>query len=168
MSWRELNYQSADINKKLIINLRDLQHTMRQLYEGKGSQKRVLILLFEAGENITQRELTARLGIQPGSVSESIAKLENAGLVYCHTNEADKRTVDIFLTDTGKAEAENAIFQRRQRHIEMFSCLSSEEKDNLLTLLEKVNADWEERYSGKRDCDTPKEHYQHRHRREET
>ena len=69
------HYQEADIPKKLIINLRDINHVMRSLYEGKGSQKRILIVLNEVG-NITQRELTERLGIQPGSVSEVIAKLE--------------------------------------------------------------------------------------------
>ena len=51
------------VDSRLIINLRDISHTMRRLYEGKGSQKRVLMLLREAG-TITQRELTARLGIQ--------------------------------------------------------------------------------------------------------
>lgn len=62
----EARYNVADINDKLIINLRDISHTMRYLYEGKGSQKRILIVLDEIGSNITQRELTQRLGIQPG------------------------------------------------------------------------------------------------------
>lgn len=33
-------------------------------------------------------------------------------------------------------------------HEEMFSCLSDGEKAELLSLLEKVNADWEMRYRG--------------------
>lgn len=139
------HYQAADINDKMIINLRDISHIMRFLYEGKESQKRILIVLNETG-TITQRELTERLGIQPGSVSEVIAKLESAGLILRTLSEIDRRTADISLTEKGKELADQAAEQRNRRHEEMFSCLSSEEKAQLLTLLEKVNADWDQRY----------------------
>lgn len=139
------HYHAADTNGKLIINLRDLSHTMRFLYEGRGSQKRVLIILNEVG-TITQRALTERLGIQPGSASEVIAKLENAGLIIRTPSEEDRRTVDIVLTQRGKELAVTAADQRNHRHAEMFSCLSESEKTELLSLLEKVNADWERRY----------------------
>ena len=42
---RMAHYQATDMNDKLIINLRDLGHIMRFLYEGKASQKRILIIL---------------------------------------------------------------------------------------------------------------------------
>ena len=53
-----------NIDGKLVLGLLDISRTMRSLYEGRGSQKRILIVLSETG-TITQRELTARLGIQP-------------------------------------------------------------------------------------------------------
>lgn len=136
---------AANINDKLIMNLRDISHTMRSLYEGRGSQKRILIILHEVGK-ITQRALTERLGIQPGSASEVIAKLESAELITRTPSESDRRTADIQLTDTGKEMASQAVNQRRRRHEEMFSCLSEDEKTELLTLLEKINTDWEQRY----------------------
>lgn len=147
-AWRRAHYNAADINDKLIINLRDLSHTIRSLYEGKGSQKRILIILDEIGSSITQRELTERIGIQPGSASEVIAKLESAGYIRRTPNETDRRTVDIALTELGRISASQARQQRVRRHEEMFSCLSEHEKNELLTLLEKVNADWEKRYQG--------------------
>lgn len=146
------HYQETDIPKKLIINLRDINHVMRSLYEGKGSQKRILIVLNEAG-NITQRELTERLGIQPGSVSEVIAKLEDAGNIVRVPSESDRRTMDIALTEQGRILAETLLVQREKRHEEMFSCLSEEERSSLLKLLEKVSKDWENRYR-----ETGKEH----------
>ena len=136
---------SDDINNKLIINLRNLSHTMRSLYEGRGSQRRILIILNETG-CITQRKLTQRLGIQPGSASEVIAKLEGRGLILRQPSETDHRTSDILLTEEGKKLAVEALEQRNSRHREMFSCLSDEEKQQLLFLLEKVNEDWEGRY----------------------
>lgn len=138
-------YNAADVNGKLIINLRDLSHTMRFLYEGKGSQKRILIVLLETGE-ITQRALTERLGIQPGSASEVIAKLEHAGLIMRTSSAEDRRTAVVSLTEEGKRQALEAGEQRNRRHEEMFSCLSEQEKMQLLTLLEKINQEWEKRY----------------------
>lgn len=137
--------KNFDINKKLILNLRDLGHMIRFLYEGKGSQKQILIILLEAG-NMTQRELTERIGVQPGSASEVIGKLESAGLILRTPNQTDRRTTDIQLTQTGRLQAEEAARQRKIRHQEMFSCLSSEEKETLLMLTEKLNKDWDNRY----------------------
>lgn len=137
--------REKNINDRLIINLRDISHTMRFLYEGKGSQKRILMILNEAG-TMTQQALTKRLGIQPGSVSEVISKLENAGLITRVPSEEDRRTADISLTEEGKTLALEAEMQRSRRHEEMFSCLSAEEKSDLLSLLKKINADWEQRY----------------------
>lgn len=143
---RRAHYEREDVNGKLVINLRDISHTMRDLSEGRGSQKRILTLLLETGP-ITQRELTQRLGIQPGSASEVIAKLENGGLLTRAESEADRRTVDVALTEEGSRQAEEAKAQREGRHGEMFSALSEEERAQLLGLLEKVNTDWESRYA---------------------
>ena len=129
--------------------LRDISHTMRDLSEGRGSQKRLLILLLETGP-ITQRELTERLGIQPGSASEVVAKLENAGLLTRTESKADRRTVDVTLTGEGENQAKEAKSQRDERHGEMFAALSEDEKSQLLGLLEKVNRDWESRHKERR------------------
>lgn len=142
---------AAEVNQKLILNLRDISHTMRSLYEGKGSQKQVLMVLLKTGR-ITQRELTARLGIQPGSASEVIAKLEHAGLLVRVPGEEDRRTADILLTEAGMRQAREASAQRERRHEQMFSCLSEEEKAELLALLEKVNRDWDTRYQQEKEA----------------
>lgn len=138
-------YNAMDIQTKLILNLRDIGHVIRFLYEGRGSQKRILILLNREGE-MTQSELTEKLGVQPGSASEVVRKLESAGLIERTPSAADHRTTDIRLTKEGKALAEETLLKRQIRHQEMFACLSDEEKSTLLSLTEKLNADWSERY----------------------
>lgn len=134
-----------DKNDMLILHFRDINHVMHALYEGKGSQKGILITLLEVGA-VTQRELTRRLGIQPGSVSEVLAKLEKNGLILRTENLQDRRTTDLTLTDQGRLLAQEAAGRRKKRHEEMFSCLTEGEKDTLLTLLDKVNEDWRQRY----------------------
>lgn len=138
-------YESLEQNIKLIWNFRDIGHTMSQLYEGRGSQKRILILLQETG-GMTQKELTGRLGVKPGSASEVLNKLEQAGLISRTLSEMDHRTTDIRLTPAGKALAKEASAQRRERHEQMFSVLSDEEKETLIALLEKINAHWDRVY----------------------
>lgn len=143
-------YDSMDRNNKLIWNLRDIGHTLRRISEGKGSQKRVLMILLESG-GMTQRELTARLGIQPGSASEVIGKLEVAGCLIRNPSDTDRRTTNIVLTDMGKTVAQEAFSQRTQRHQQMFACLSDAEKESLLGFLEKLNGDWDEKYRKRED-----------------
>lgn len=143
-------YDNASMTEKLIINMRDIGHMMRRQSEGKASQKRILIILHKSG-TLTQKELTERLGIQAGSASEILSKLENAGLITRTTNTADRRTTDIQLTDAGTQLALDAAEQRQKRHQEMFSCLSSEEQQTLLSLLEKIHTDWEIRFAKHQD-----------------
>lgn len=95
---------------------------------------------------MTQRDLTERLGIQPGSASEILSKLENAGLIVRTQNETDRRTTDICLTEAGREFAAEASAEHRKRHEEMFSCLTEEERQELLSLLERVCTDWRTRY----------------------
>lgn len=138
-------YKSLDRNNKLIWNFRDIGHTMRQISEGRGSQKRILILLRET-KGMTQKALTARLGVQPGSASEVLNKLEQAGLILRTPTETDHRTTDIRLTPDGEALAKEASAKRAERHDQMFAVLSEEEKDTLIALLERVNAHWDQVY----------------------
>lgn len=146
-------YDMLDVNNKLIWNFRDIGHTIRRIFEGKGSQKRVMIVLNETG-TITQRELTERLGIQPGSASEVIGKLESAGLLKRTPSPSDRRTTDIQLTEAGKSAAIEARAQREARHIQMFSCLTEDEKDTLVQLLERVNSFWNQLY-GENNSNSP-------------
>lgn len=138
-------YGQLDVNNRLIWNFRDIGHTMRQISEGKGSQQRILIILRETGP-VTQSALTQRLGIQPGSASEVLLKLEAAGLIARTCSERDKRTADVCLTEAGSVEAEKAAEKRRARHEQMFSVLTQEEKETLLKLLERINAHWDGQY----------------------
>lgn len=138
-------YEDTELHNKIVLNFWEIAHTMRRISEGKGSQKRILMILLESG-SMTQSQLTEQLGIQPGSVSEVLGKLEAAGLILRTPNETDRRTADICLSSSGKSTAEEAYAQRQVRHQQMFFCLSEEEKHILLQLLEKINGDWEQKY----------------------
>ena len=138
-----VEYRASSPNDLLIFALRDVSHVMHVLYEGKGSQKRVLMVLQELGAPITQRELTERIGVQPGSASEVLGKLEEAGLISRTANQEDRRTTDIRLTPEGESAAKEAQARCDERHRQMFACLTPDEKEELLLLLEKLRREWE-------------------------
>lgn len=135
-----------DMNEKLVHGLLDINHMMRMLYEGKASQSRILIILYEQ-KNMTQKDLTEFLGIKPGSVSEILSKLEKVNLITRVHSENDHRTMEISLTDEGEKLAQEAVERRRERHEQMFACLTEDEQKTLLLLLEKLAGDWGERFS---------------------
>ncbi len=134
------DYENKDVNDKILLNIRDLEQKTHFLYEGKKSQRRVLILLRENG-SMTQREMTEKLNVKPASASEVLTKLANKGFIIRVPSSIDKRTMVISLTDEGAKIADEAYRYRSLRIVEMLSCFDDEEKDVLLSLLEKMNTD---------------------------
>lgn len=144
---QESKTKHQDIDaEELIHGFLQISHMMRYLYEGKASQSRILIVLLESG-GMSQKKLTEYLGIQSGSASEILAKLEKAGWIIRTPGKNDRRTSDIALTDEGKNIAQEALLQRQRRHAQMFICLSEDEKQELFKLLEKIGEDWKERFA---------------------
>lgn len=132
-------------NNQLIHSLWDINHRMKQIYDEKASQSRILIILLEQG-SITQRKLTEHLQIKPGSASEILTKMEHAGLLSRRPNESDHRTSALHLTESGRELARKALKQRQLLHQEMFSCLTSDQKEELLRLLAQLLTDWDKRF----------------------
>lgn len=136
----------ADANNALLKCLRDLNQTINTLSGNRISPTHALIELAEQEGELTQRELTERLGIQPGATSDMLARLEGEGYIARTPSQTDRRTTDVLLTERGNRMAQEAMCQRALRQAEMFSCLSEDERTSLQELLEKLNADWQRRY----------------------
>ena len=68
-----------DTDGRLAFCLRAAGRMMRMRSDGREGQKRILVML--NGGPLTQRDLTERLGIQPGSASEIVSKLESGGMI---------------------------------------------------------------------------------------
>lgn len=156
-SRHDFNFDRSDmhISEQILITMSRLSKLSRAAFDGKSSQKRILHLLYKTG-GMTQRELTERMDIQPGSASEVITKLESAELVTRSVSKNDRRTANLALTPAGIAQAQENEHQRKVRMDEMFHALSPEEQALLLSLLEKLSDDWVPRYrgEGRRKCET--------------
>ena len=121
--------------------MRRCGHFLYQRQGGQG-QRRVLTILQERG-SMQQRELQEYLGIQPGSMSELIGKLEQKGLLKRTSSEEDRRSRILTLTEQGQKMAHPG-----QEEQELFSILSEDEKEQLKALLAKLLEAWESRPDG--------------------
>lgn len=137
--------QEMSLEDRLFRNLRGMAHQMQHRADAKGGQGRILGILLRR-ERMTQRDLQALLGIQAGSLSEVLAKLEAAGLISRTPNEEDRRGMELALTQEGRRVAQEREAERRQGRQELFGALSQEEKATLAELLEKLNGDWRSRF----------------------
>ena len=142
---RDKAYAEMDLDKKLMLNIAILGRRSQNAVDKKGGQNRVLVLLNETGP-MSQRDLTHRLGIQPGSASEILRKLEDAFLIERVFDENDRRGKLVRLTEHGKVLADNLSAKDDTNQNDVFSALDAAEKESFLNLLEKVNKDWQTRF----------------------
>lgn len=152
-TWEE----ESIMDNRIMNQLRETGHQLHHLSEGRASQKKILILLSKSGP-LTQRELTERLRVQPASSSEILTKMEQSEWILRSPSEEDRRTMDVSLTEMGKQAAAEAEKQGREVRRDMLSCLSREEKEALLPILEKLNQSWRNRSRARPESHRPHFH----------
>ena len=140
------DYKKSDIDEKILLTLKDTSHTLKKISKGKGSQKKILVLLNEV-EKISEKKLTKKIKVKSSSSSEILSEMEDKGLIKRKDSKKDKKAMDIKLTKEGKKEALLVKDQIKDLHHEMLSCLNDTEKEQFLSILGKLNLDWEKRYS---------------------
>ena len=97
----------------------------------------ILDLLTEQN-GLSPQQIAASLDIRPQSASEAISNMEQSGLVYRQTNEQDKRSSLIYITTEGQMRQKELLDERIEKAKRVFSPLTEEEKETLLSLLNKV------------------------------
>lgn len=124
--------------------LRSCGHTLYHMGGGRSGQLRLLSMLDER-EQVSQRELTERAGVQPGSMSEILAKMEQRGLIERAPLEGDRRAFSVRITDAGRQMLGELRAQNDEAASALFARLDSQEKAQLAELLGKLADSWRER-----------------------
>ena len=138
--WRGEGAPDVDMENPdgLYALMRACGHVLYHQGGRKSGQGRILRILSHC-ESMSQRELQEILGIQTGSLSEILAKMESAGLIERERDETDRRRSIVRLTQTGRDRAGKC---RAGKHPDMFSALNEEQKNQLKELLSILLADW--------------------------
>ena len=112
---------------------------LRRRPQGGPAQGQALVLSILAGrEALSQRQLQQMLGIQPGSLSELLSKLEAKGLIVREKAE-DRRGNLLRVTDAGR---EAGAAQPEADGTDPFSPLTAEQQNQLASLLRALLNHW--------------------------
>ena len=118
-------------------------HYIYVLRGGLGGKQHVLKTLLLQGE-MTQRELLELLHTSSASLSEVLGKLEREGLIERGRSEADKRQLEVSLTDAGKVAAAEMVSEEQEFEEKSLDFLTQEEKVDLLNRLDVIFDHWRE------------------------
>lgn len=130
-----------DFDLKLVHRLRRCGHLLYHKFNLNGSQMRILLVLRD--EPMTQKQLTERLRIQPGSLSEILTKVERAGLVEKQRSATDRRNYELRLTDEGRRQADWFETAQTEQADLLMAPLDEAQKAQLAALLDTLIAHWE-------------------------
>lgn len=107
----------------------------------KHGQENILEILFQY-ESISQKQLQEILGVEAGSLSEILSKIEQRQYIKRYKDEKDKRKSIISLTEKGKLKIQN----KKTNDEDMFDMLTKEEKVYFEKMLDKILISWYERH----------------------
>ncbi len=134
--------QEGSLSHKVLYDLGFFGHYLHVHAGGRSGKQHVLAKLHMAGGQLSQRELQERSHISSAALSEVLSKLECEGLVIRSRSDEDRRQMDISLTDEGTKQA---IMRKREFEAfesECLSCLSEEERLQLLDMLDRLAEHW--------------------------
>lgn len=85
-------------------------------------------------------ELAREMNVKPSTITVTINRLIEQGLVNRYHDREDRRAVIIELTKKGESVVEETIIARNEHIPKYLSLLEFQEKEKLLQLLEKLRA----------------------------
>lgn len=129
--------QFNDLTSQLIKCGQILMHKTGK----KRGQENILEILFQY-ESMSQKQLQEVLGIEAGSLSEILSKLEQRQFIERYKDINDKRKSIIHLTSLGKEK----IKHKKSNDEDMFDMLTSIEQQQLNDMLNKVLKEWYRRH----------------------
>lgn len=109
---------------------------MNASIQERGQQRILKILKYYS--DMSQNELQNLLGIQAGSLSEILSKMEKKGFIEKEKDPTDKRKTQLKLTQVG----EDALKTDQSKQEDTLSVLTKDEKEQLESILDKYLLYW--------------------------
>lgn len=131
-----------DLNLQVMTMIRSTENTVkrsRQLFDhGSYSGNGRIMHAIYANPDLTQSQLAELLDIRPQSLTRALAELEEEGYIERSRDKADRRVMLLNITEKGIERHKKMHEARKQRAELVFGCLSEEEKEELIRLLNRV------------------------------
>jgi DNA-binding MarR family transcriptional regulator len=98
-----------------------------------------LLINIDEKEGTTVSQAASLLGLKSTSLSRMLSQLEKTGLIYRESNQGDKRSVKIYLTELGKEKRHLARGVVRQFNNYLNKHINEHDKEYLTEILKKIN-----------------------------
>ncbi len=107
---------------------------------GQGSYREQsrLLRLISGNDGAIQRDIAEEMDVRPSSMTEMLVKMEQLGYIIRKQDEKDQRVMHIYLTNEGKAAAEESVNTTGRLTKELFKSLSDEEIKQMLEIASKL------------------------------
>ncbi len=126
-----LDRQAADILKKV--------SSLRQ------SEWKVLLVLGGVHAALTSKDIARLTKLDPAIISRTLRSLEDDGLLVARRSDIDRRTVNLTLSDDGRAKFETTVPQMQARQRAVLSALTGDELNMVWKILDKLEKVSEQR-----------------------
>jgi len=117
----------------------------RAMPENKDIHRGQIHLLFVISQNngVIQRDLADMIDMRPPSLTEKLANLEKHSLITRKQDEKDRRIMHVYLTDEGRSVIDGFVQANNKLSSCIFDCLTEEEIETMLVLVNKINTNLE-------------------------
>lgn len=134
-------HQHETIDYLLKIVWQNMANRYNQLVADFGITQSIgyVLINIDEKEGTTVSQVAALLGLKSTSLSRMLSQLEKMDLIYRQSNEGDKRSVKIYLTDLGKEKRRMARVIVKQFNAYLNEHISDKEKLLLTNALKKIN-----------------------------
>ncbi len=122
---------AADMEKKQLLKMKEERSALLQ--------EMILEAVCQAGQPVSQRQLASQLSMSPQMLAEELGRLERKGYVSRSRSRDSLRENCVSLTRQGEERAAELRQIKNRQNEEFFKPLTEEEKETLLTLLDKLN-----------------------------
>lgn len=133
-----------NINRYLMFKTMEKHRNGFNVFKGQGKVLSILAILYQSHQVVSQKHLQQHMGIRSQSLGEFLTKLENQGFIERFANPNDKRSMLIKITQAGLDEFDKMNKENEASQASIIDSLSTEEKDQLITLLDKLEANIDE------------------------
>jgi DNA-binding MarR family transcriptional regulator len=98
-----------------------------------------LLINIDEQEGTTVSQAASLLGLKSTSLSRMLNLLVETGLIYRESNQGDKRSVKIYLTELGKEKRHLARVVVKQFNNYLNKHINEHDKQYLIDMLKKIN-----------------------------
>jgi DNA-binding MarR family transcriptional regulator len=98
-----------------------------------------VLINIDEKEGTTVSQVASLIGLKSTSLSRMLSQLEKMDLIYRESNQGDKRSVKIYLTDLGKEKRHQARAVVKQFNNYLNAHISDKEKNDLIAIMKKIN-----------------------------